>query len=129
MAILFPEGPGGMPADALKYAPFDNYLIPGIILFSVIGLGSILSAFSIQKKMKHHAYIAMTSGWALVIWIVVQCIMLRTVVALHIIFFVIGLIEVFLSGILFIRQNLFPINLIRGIMSSSKKGSAELKLP
>lgn len=109
MAILNPEGPGGMPADALKNSPFDNFLIPGIILFTIIGLGNVLSAGSILAKSKYRGYISGVFSWALVIWIVVQCIMLQSVVSLHVIFFIIGLVEVVLSTMIIFKQHLFPI--------------------
>ncbi|MCM0650273.1 hypothetical protein NBE98_18055 [Clostridium swellfunianum] len=112
MAILNPQGPGGMPADALKNSPFNNYLIPGIILFSVIGLGNIASALIIKYKAKFHAYVSSVFGWALVIWIIVQCIMLNTVVYLHVIFFIIGLIEAALAMIILFKQRMFPANLV-----------------
>lgn len=116
MAILNPEGPGGMPADSLKYSPFADYLIPGIILFSVIGLGNLLSATTLQLKIKYQGYISSVFSWALVIWIVVQCIMLRSIVSLHVIFFIIGAIEAVISAILLFEENLFPINLLRKLI-------------
>lgn len=58
MAILNPRGPGGMPVDALKNSPFSNFLIPGIILFTVIGLGNIFGAGSILFRSKYRGYIS-----------------------------------------------------------------------
>lgn len=121
MAILFPHGPGGMPEEALRYSPFSDYLIPGIILFAVIGLGSLYSAISLHRGFKYRGYISNIFSWALVIWIVVQCIMLRMVVSLHIIFFCIGLIEAFLSALILFEQNLFPINLLRNLKYFNRK--------
>lgn len=46
-AILNPQCPAGMSVDALKNFPFSNFLIPGIILFTVIGLGNVFSAGSV----------------------------------------------------------------------------------
>ncbi|MBL4934313.1 hypothetical protein JK636_00925 [Clostridium sp. YIM B02515] len=112
MAILNPQGPGGMPADALKNSPFNNYLIPGIILFSVIGLGSIFSSVMIYLRSKFIGYISSVFSWALVIWIIVQCIMLNAVVSLHVIFFIIGLVEAALSAAILFEQRLFPANII-----------------
>lgn len=112
MAILNPQGPGGMPADALKNSPFNNYLIPGIILFSVIGLGSIFSSVIIYFRLKFTGYISSIFSWALVIWIVVQCIMLNAIASLHVIFFIIGLVEAALSAVILFEQRLFPANII-----------------
>ena len=38
-AILNPEAPLGMPVDVLRMGPFDNFLIPGFFLFTVLGAG------------------------------------------------------------------------------------------
>jgi len=112
MAILNSQGPGGMSIDALKNSPFSNFLIPGIILFTVIGLGNVFSSVSILFKSKYQAYISSVFSWALVIWIVVQCIMLNEVVFLHILFFIIGLMEAVLSMVILFEQHLFPANFV-----------------
>lgn len=112
MAILNPQGPGGMPAEALKNSPFSNYLIPGIILFGVIGVGNVISALVILFKQRFHGYVSSVFSWALVIWIVVQCIMLNAVVFLHVLFFIIGLVEAVLAMIILFKQRMFPANLI-----------------
>ena len=117
MAILNPGGPGGMPTDALQNSPFSDYLIPGIILFTVIGLGNVLCALTMLFKSKYQGYISSIFSWALVIWIIVQCIMLRLVVSLHVIFFIIGLVQAFLSIIILFHQHLFPTNIVFNIIS------------
>jgi hypothetical protein len=116
MAILNPEGPGGMPTDSLINSPFRDYLIPGLILFVMIGLGNVFSAVSILLKSKYQGYISSIFSWALVIWIIVQCIMLRLVASLHVIFLIIGLFEAFLSVIVLFGQHLFPTNIIHRIL-------------
>lgn len=121
MAILNPTGPGGMPAEVLKNSPFNDFLIPGIILFTIIGIGNIFSAVTILLKSKYQGYISSVFSWALVIWIIVQCIMLRSVVALHVIFFVIGLVEVVISTMLLFEQRLFPTKIILNIISKLQK--------
>jgi len=121
MAILNSQGPGGMPIDALKNSPFSNFLIPGIILFTVIGLGNVFSAVSILFKSKYQGYISSVFSWALVIWIVVQCIMLNEVVFLHILFFVIGLMEAVLSMVILFEQHLFPANIVLKLYKEIRK--------
>lgn len=103
-AIINPLDPLGITVEALKYSPFNNYLIPGIILFAVIGLGNILSALMLRFKSRFQGYISSVFSWALVIWIVVQCIMLNTVVFLHVLYFIIGLIEAALSMAILLGQ-------------------------
>ncbi|UNC91038.1 hypothetical protein [Candidatus Contubernalis alkaliaceticus] len=99
-AISNPQEPLGMPADLLVNSPFSNYLIPGIILFSIIGIGNIISAYMFHFKSKYQGYISSVFSWALVIFIVVQCIMLNSVVFLHVLYFIIGLVKAGLSLII-----------------------------
>ncbi len=40
----------GMPLSLLAHSPFNNYLIPGIILFAVLGLAPCLLIFALLKK-------------------------------------------------------------------------------
>lgn len=111
-AITNPQEPLGMPLDPLRNSPFSNYLIPGIILFSVIGLGNIFSALMFRFKSKLQGYISSIFSWALVIWIIVQCIMLNGVVFLHVLYFIIGLIQAGLSMAMLMEHKLFPTNIV-----------------
>lgn len=115
-AILNPEAPMGAPVDMLKNSPFSNFLIPGIILFAVIGVGNVVSAAVIPFKWKFQGYLSSIFSWALVIWIVVQCIMINAIAALHIIFFIVGLVEAALSMIILFKEKLFPANIVINII-------------
>jgi hypothetical protein len=110
-AITDPKAPLGIPIEVLKNSPFSSFLIPGIILFTLIGLGNIFSALMFRFNSRFQGYISSIFSWALVIWIIVQCIMLNSIAALHVIFFTIGLVEASLSMIILYEQRLFPINL------------------
>ncbi len=112
-AMTNPESPLGASVEALKNSPFSNFFIPGIILFVVIGLGNVMSAFLFRFKLRFQGYISSVFSWALVIWIIVQCIMLNAVVFLHVLFFAIGFIQAILSMIILFQQHLFPTNLVR----------------
>lgn len=120
-AITNPEKPLGASVELLKNSPFSNFLIPGIILFVVIGLGNVISAFMFRFKSRFQGYISSVFSWALVIWIVVQCIMLHAIVFLHVLFFIIGLIQATLSMVILFEQRLFPTNLIRSFYEKITK--------
>ncbi len=128
MAILNPYNPGGMATDSLNNSPFNNFLIPGIILFTVIGVGNIFSAVVMVLKLKYQVYISGIFSLALVIWIIVQCIMLRIIVYLHIIFFIIGLVQGILSSIILFKQKLFPTNIILNILSKLEENYPNSKV-
>jgi len=120
-AIINPQEPLGVPTELLKNSPFSNYLIPGIILFSIIGLGNIFSALLFRFKSKFQGYISSVFSWALVIWIVVQCIMLNDVVFLHVLYFIIGLIQAGLSMAMLMEHKLFPTNIVIKIYEEFRK--------
>lgn len=111
-AITNPQAPLGVPVEVLKNSPFSNFFIPGIILFTIIGLGNIFSAIMFHFKSKYQGYLSSVISWALVIWIVVQCIMMNAVAFLHVLFFIIGLVQAALSMIILFEQRPFPVNLL-----------------
>nr|WP_319487314.1 hypothetical protein [uncultured Caproiciproducens sp.] len=110
--ITNPQAPLGASVELLRNSPFSNYLIPGIILFAVLGLGNIFSAIMFCFHLKYQGYISSVFSWALVIWIVVQCIMINAVAFLHVLFFGIGLIEAALAMMILFEQRLFPANIV-----------------
>lgn len=120
-AIDNPQAPLGVSSDILENSPFSNFFIPGIILFTVIGFGNILSAVTICFKMKFQTYISCIFSSALVIWIIVQCIMINSVRFLHVIFFILGLIGVVLSMVILFKQRLFPVNIIENYYKKISK--------
>ena len=83
----------GMPLSMLKDSPFTNFLIPGIILFSVLGLAPLALIFALIKRPKSkfaelfNVYADMYWAWtysiyiafALIIWIQVEMSFLRAV--------------------------------------------------
>ena len=118
-AITNPQVPMGLSAvEALKNGPFTDFLIPGIILFSVMGMGNLLAALCIGMNVKVKFYMSGTFACALIIWIVVQCIILETVNFLHILFFMIGVVQGILASIRLFQERLFPVNLILKIGSN-----------
>ncbi|MDF2678357.1 MAG: hypothetical protein K0Q97_2707 [Bacillota bacterium] len=110
--ISNPNGPFGIPVEVLKNSPFDNFFIPGIILFTVIGMGNLFSAVMYGFKTYIKSYISLIFSCALPIFIIVQCYMMQSIVALHVIFFIIGLIQIILTKIIMFEQRLFPTNII-----------------
>ena len=92
--IISPSGKlFGMPLTMLKNSPFNNFLIPGIILFSVLGLAPIGLAIALIKKPEFkfaelfNFYTDMHWAWtyciyiaiALIIWIQIEMTFLRAV--------------------------------------------------
>lgn len=111
MAIIDPYGTlFGMSTEILKKGPFTSFLIPGLFLFIVIGSGHLLSFWLVKRRMKFHPYFSGTMGCILMAWIVIQCYILETINILHILYFVIGMIEGVLSLYMLVKLRLFPFD-------------------
>ena len=69
-------GPRGeimpLPLSALKGSPFDTYFVPGLILFGVLGLGSLAAALLAWLRRPLAPVAAFIVGVALLIWIGVE---------------------------------------------------------
>jgi hypothetical protein len=104
-----PFSPLGTSVEMLKNSPFETFLIPGILLFSVIGIGNIAAAIPVLKNWDYWGYSTGILGGALVIWIGVQCIMLQAIVLLHVLFFIFGLLQISLGFARLFEKHQFPL--------------------
>lgn len=95
MLIISPSGKliGGLPLSILEHSPFADFLFPGIILFSILGLAPCLISIALIKKTKselaekfnlfkdmHWAWsYSIYIAFALIIWIQVETIFVQGV--------------------------------------------------
>jgi hypothetical protein len=119
-AISRPLDPFGISTDMLANSPFETFLIPGLLLFTVIGLGQLLAAASILFRSRYQAYVSFLNGGILLIWLLVQVLMIRTVEVLHIVTFVIACIQVALSLALMYKEKLFPTDYVLRFINRHK---------
>jgi hypothetical protein len=71
--ILAPRGEiMPLPLSALAGSPFDTYLGPGLILFSVLGLGPLVAARLAWLRYPFAPVAAFIVGVALLIWVAVE---------------------------------------------------------
>ena len=71
--ILAPRGEiMPLPLSALAGSPFDTYLGPGLILFSVLGLGPLVAARLAWLRHPFAPVAAIVVGVALLIWVAVE---------------------------------------------------------
>lgn len=90
--ILFPEGFMDMPMEQmLANSPFKNFLIPSLILFTVLGISPLLVVWGLMSKKEvkifeainifpdmHWAWsFSIYIGFALIIWIFTQVYILQ----------------------------------------------------
>mgnify|MGYP006295956677 CR=1 FL=1 len=62
----------GIPVEWLGGSPFDDYLIPGVILFVVLGVFPLVAAFGLWQRRRWSRRAALLGGIALTIWIGVE---------------------------------------------------------
>lgn len=90
-------------SEALVHAPFATFLIPGLFLLLVIGVGNLLVSYSAWKQLPSYPYWEIIMGLIMSVWLFIQCIMLFAINPLHIIFFLLGLCQI-LFGYFTIRR-------------------------
>jgi hypothetical protein len=61
-----------MPLEMLEGSPFRSFLIPGLILFLVNGVGNAVSAILCFRRNRIAGFTGMVFGFGLIIWIFVQ---------------------------------------------------------
>ena len=66
-----------MPLSLLANSPFANFLIPGIILFTVLGLGSLITFAIMLLKKTWYSWPVIAIGCANIIWIITQIIIVH----------------------------------------------------
>lgn len=90
--ILDPTGASlGLPLTFLEGSPFGDYLLPGLLLFSVFGIGSFAEVVGILQGRAWSWLGAVSLGGGQVIWIVVQLAIIGELHPLHLLYGGLGL--------------------------------------
>ena len=99
--ILDPGGSKlGIPVELLKNTPFSTYLVPGIVLLVVNGLGSLVGAAASFTRHRFAGETAMALGVFLVAWIMLQVYWFAGFHWLHALYLGLGLLEFVLGWLL-----------------------------
>lgn len=92
--VLEPSGSNlGIPLELLKRSPFSTYLVPGIVLLVVNGLGSLMGAAASFTRHRYAGESAMALGVFLVAWITLQVFWFSGFHWLHALYLGLGLLE------------------------------------
>ena len=106
MLVIDPSGSSlGVPISLLEGSPFSDFLIPGIFLLAVNGVGSMIGAGVSFTRRRYAQEIAIILGAILVAWIVIQVIIIRSIGWLHVLYFILGIVELGIG--LYIRRPRF----------------------
>lgn len=104
--ITEPSGNGlGISTNYLRYSPFRDNFIPGIILFTAIGIFSILAAMMAIKRKSIYPGLVFTEGCLLLGWIVIQVLMVEDINWMHITCFCIGIVLILARIMKIPKQN------------------------
>ena len=110
--IIAPNGKlMGMPLSLLEKSPFDSFLIPGIILFTVLGIAPVLLARALFKKIdsklaeKFNFFKDMHWTWSfsiyiafvLIFWLQIEMQMLSAVGWLHTFYMLLAVVMIFVA--------------------------------
>jgi hypothetical protein len=72
------DGSGmGMPLAYLEHSPFSSYVLPGILLFVVFGVGSVVAAIATILRHWTAPYLLFALGIGQMIWITVELAMVQ----------------------------------------------------
>jgi hypothetical protein len=92
--ILDPSGKtSGFDLDWLAGSPFTDYLIPGLVLLIVNGLGSVAAGMATLRSFARAAELAIALGVFLMVWIIIQVAVIGLSSWMQPLFFAIGLTE------------------------------------
>lgn len=110
--IYDPSGaPMMLPVEVLKHAPFSNFFIPGLFLFSFLGILPLLAVYELLSRRDfrllrrlnfYHDYrvgwmLSLCSGFATLIWITVQLQFTQTFHFLQTVYAIVGMLILVLS--------------------------------
>jgi hypothetical protein len=65
-------GAKDIPTEWLKGSPFNDYFIPGLFLFIVIGGTALLSGIAVFRRHRLARKAALFSGIIVLLWIIIQ---------------------------------------------------------
>ncbi|MEO5945053.1 MAG: hypothetical protein ABIP30_00600 [Ferruginibacter sp.] len=122
--IISPSGKLiGMPLSMLNLSPFNNFLIPGIILFLVLGIIPMLLIMALLKKPisklaeQFNFFNDMHWAWTysiyiafiLIFWIQIEMVLLNAVSWLHTFYMLLAVVIIFVALLPQVR-NLYKRN-------------------
>lgn len=90
-----------MPLRFLEHSPFDDFLVPGIILFVTNGLLSFLFVLMVLLKFMNYSWLVIFQGFILVGWLIIQIIMIRDFYGpMHVLYLSVGILLISTGWIL-----------------------------
>jgi hypothetical protein len=86
----------GIKTDYLKEsAPFEDFFIPGVILFTVIGVLGFFTFLLTTFRQRSFPILVLIHGCLLLSWILIQLMMVKSFHVLHLVMGLIGALLIF----------------------------------
>jgi menaquinone-dependent protoporphyrinogen oxidase len=81
----------GLQLEALHHSPFRDFLIPGILLAGVVGLGNLVAGALVVRRHADRELAAFAAGAAVALWIIGELTMVRPFHWLQLAYLIIGI--------------------------------------
>jgi hypothetical protein len=90
-----------IPLRFLEHSPFENFRVPGVILFITNGVFSLLFVVMVLLKFMNYSWLVIFQGFILIGWLIIQIIMIRDFYGpLHVLYFSVGILLISTGWIL-----------------------------
>ncbi len=90
------------PLDVLSRSPFADFLVPGLLLFFLLGCGHLLGGVQALRRRSSGATVSAVAGTGLVIWTLVWAVMMHAFLASQALYLMLGVaivaLAIFLRG-------------------------------
>ena len=98
MMMSNPEGDVyNLPLSLLNGTPFNDYLVPGLLLTLIVGNVNLHAVFLNVEQHPYRYNWAMAGGFIIIAWIIVQVLLINMVNWLHFIYFFVGIFIILIS--------------------------------
>ena len=98
LMIIRPDGGLlSLPLSLLDGTPFKDYLIPGILLTSVVGVVNLFAVLHNLQRNRNRFNWAMAGGIMIIGWIIAQMTLIKAFHWLHIFYLVIGILIILIA--------------------------------
>jgi hypothetical protein len=86
-----------LPRSLLDGTPFNYFLIPGILLTTIVGFVNLLAAFYNLQRHPNRYNWAIAGGMMISGWVITQMILIQTIHWLHFIYLGVGLLIILIA--------------------------------
>ncbi len=90
-----------MPLVLLAGTPFKDFLIPGLILLAVNGIGNVIGSFETFRRKRYAGQLGLALGIVMIIWIAVQVAMIGFASWLQPFYLLLGILEAGLGFVIY----------------------------